>query len=244
MNIQKKKWEIFEMTDKGNYRELNEDYLGHYSNENFDLLVMADGMGGHNAGEIASKVAVETLIDFFCNTKCSNVKHQLINAVKIANEKIHSLANLNHEYSGMGTTLTACLINNKGIYITNVGDSRCYIVKNGEISRITKDHSLVQELVDIGSITEAEARDHPSRNIITRALGTNMEVDVDFYHLENDSISHILLCTDGLSNVVTNEEILKVVKEATLDKVCEKLVMMSIEKGSRDNISVICGGEC
>ncbi|GAA0176949.1 Stp1/IreP family PP2C-type Ser/Thr phosphatase [Clostridium sediminicola] len=244
MNIQRKKWEIFKMTDKGKYRELNEDCIGHYSNESFDLLVVADGMGGHNAGEVASEVAVKTLVDFFNNAKISNAKEQLINAVKTANEKINSLANLNNEYNGMGTTITACLINKNDIYVINVGDSRCYIVKNGSISRITKDHSLVQELVDIGSITEEEARNHPSKNIITRALGTNLDVEVDFYHLENNKISHILLCTDGLSNVVTNEEILKVIKKITLDKVCKKLVMMSIEKGSRDNISVICGGEC
>lgn len=242
MHIQRKKWEMFELTEKGNYRELNEDFLGHYVNESIDLLVIADGMGGHNAGEVASRLAVETCISAFTNAKITNPKEQLINTIKIANEKIHKLATLKHEYNGMGTTITACLIIDKDIYIINVGDSRCYIVKHGEITRITKDNSLVQELVDIGSITEEQARSHPSRNIITRALGTNENIDVDFYYLEDDGVSNILLCTDGLTNVLTSEEMLKVVNEIKLDKVCKKLVMMSLENGSRDNISVICGG--
>jgi protein phosphatase len=244
MKIQDKQWEVYKISEKGNFREINEDYIGYNFHNESNLLVVADGMGGHNAGEIASKIAVETIMRHIEQLKEPNVEEELINAVKIANTEIYSKSKQSLDYAGMGTTITASLILNDYIYIANVGDSRCYIVKKNEIMLITKDHSLVQELVDSGAITEEEAKIHPSKNIITRALGTSKDIEVDIYKIESYDITDILLCTDGASNVLSNEELLNIIKNNDVSEVCNNIFSKSLEMGSRDNISVIlCRGD-
>lgn len=244
MKIQNKHWKVYKISEKGNFREINEDYAGYAFHEDSSLLVIADGMGGHNAGEIASKIAVETILSYINQIKEPNVEKELIAAVKTANEEIFNKSSESLDYSGMGTTITVSVIINDFIYIANVGDSRCYVVKNNEISLITKDHSLVQELVDSGAITEEEGKAHPSKNIITRALGTSKDVEVDIYKIDSCDITDILLCTDGASNVLTNEEILSIIKNYDGSEVCNNIFIKSLEMGSRDNISVIlCRGD-
>ena len=161
------------------------------------------------------------------------------------NRDIFNFSNTNEILSGMGTTVTACFITGNFIHVANVGDSCCLGIKNNEIRKITKDHSLVQELVDSGDISEKEAENHPKKNIITRALGTSSTVNVDVFELDNNEYDEYLLCSDGLINELTKEEILQVVtEERDYVNSANKLVHLAKEKGGRDNITVLLfGGE-
>lgn len=234
------------LSDVGNRRKINEDYVGFFENEEIRIYVIADGMGGHNAGEVASKIAVDVIIDYVKKAEdSSDLKYLLQNAVYGANDQIHKYSNNNEELSGMGTTVTACLIKNNRLIVANVGDSRCYIIKNNELIKVTKDHSLVQQLLDNGSITEEEAVKHPNKNIITRALGTSSDVEVDIFELDISDIIKVILCTDGLTNEVTGEELYNIVSEYNSQEACNKLIETCKSREARDNISVIViEGEC
>jgi len=234
------------LSDIGNTRTLNEDYIGYYEDEVKKIYVIADGMGGYNAGEVASKLAVDTAISKLKSMEDFQDSYSSIReAVLASNKEIYNLSKENDNLSGMGTTVTACLIVNNELYVANVGDSSCYIIKSNHIYKLTKDHSLVQQLVDNGSITQEEAEVHPNRNIITRALGTNSSVEVDIFRESLSGIEKIILCTDGLTNYVKSAELLQVVLENDNQLACEKLVELSKLRGGRDNISVIViEGEC
>lgn len=234
------------LSDKGNVRELNEDYLGQYCCENFSLYIVADGMGGHNAGEVASKFAAEGIIDFIKeNYGIISTERLLRDSILDVNYKIYKLSVGKEELSGMGTTVTAVLVAKDFIQVANVGDSSCFGINDKGIKKITKDHSLVQELVDNGSITEEEAKNHPRKNIITRAIGTNISVGVDIFELEKGVYKKFLLCTDGLANDLDEEEIWKeTINSDNLQLSCEKLVQTVKTRGGRDNITVLVfGGE-
>ncbi|MDQ0478996.1 protein phosphatase [Hathewaya limosa] len=229
------------ISDIGNYRKINEDSVGYFEDLNLRFYVVADGMGGHNAGEVASTLAVENVMNYFkqVDTKC-DFKGALVNSIDKANKHVYTLSIEKDKYKGMGTTITVCLIYKNKAYIAHVGDSSCIIVKkNKTIEKITKDHSLVQELIDSGSITREEAINHPNKNIITRALGTSENINVDVYEFDVDDVYRILLCTDGLTNVVSLEEILEYTLSYTEEEVCKRLVELSKKNGSKDNISVI-----
>lgn len=234
------------LSDIGNYRKVNEDYVGYIEDEHFKLYIIADGMGGHNAGEIASKMAVESTIEYVkLNRNTVDVERLLIDSIQYSNKKIYELSRNVQEMYGMGTTITACLIMNNRILVANVGDSSCYIIKYGAITKITKDHSLVQQLIDEGSITELEAASHPNKNIITRALGTSLDLKVDTFELNMDSVYKVILCTDGLTNEVSANEIYDIIINNDIITSCEKLIELSKLRGGRDNISVIVfEGEC
>lgn len=234
------------LSDIGNYRKINEDYVGYIEDEYFKLYIIADGMGGHNAGEIASKMAVESTIEYVkLNKDEINVEKLLVDSIQYSNKKIYELSKNVQEMNGMGTTITACLIKNDSIIVANVGDSSCYIIKNDTITKITKDHSLVQQLIDEGSITELEAVSHPNKNIITRALGTSLDLKVDTFELKIDANYKVILCTDGLTNEVSANEIYDIVINNDIITSCEKLIDLSKLRGGRDNISVIVfEGEC
>lgn len=236
------------LSDIGNTRKINEDAVGFYENDIYSIYVIADGMGGHNAGEVASALAIETTLEYVKTEflqNHENTRDVLINAVKLSNDNIYKLAKSNETLTGMGTTLTACLLKNRQITVANVGDSSCYIIKQNEIIKITKDHSLVQQLIDNGTITAEEAVNHPNKNVITRALGTNRFLEVDIFELADEDVSKIILCTDGLTNEVSPSEICDVVMNNSNDVACEKLIQLSKYKGGRDNISVIVvEGEC
>lgn len=228
------------LSDKGTVRSLNEDYADFYEDELRKVYVMADGMGGHNAGEVASKIAVEAIIGYIKSSSAEDkTETVLVGAIKEANKQIYERAQVSPEFSGMGTTVTACLAEGNELLVANVGDSCCFVLQNNSIVKITKDHSLVQQLVDSGSITEEEALSHPNKNIITRALGTNEEVEVDIFKLKMDEVLKVILCTDGMSNEVSKDEMLEIIVNNDNEEACRKLVELSKLKGGKDNISVI-----
>jgi protein phosphatase len=226
------------LTDVGNFRKINEDYVDYYTDETKRIYIIADGMGGHNAGEIASKLAVENTISYINSLpELDDLELSIREAVLDSNRKIFELSKSRDELNGMGTTLTACLIKGGEMVVAHVGDSRCYIIRDKAISQVTKDHSLVQQLLDEGSITESEADNHPNKNIITRALGTSSTVEVDVTKLDIKGIEKVILCTDGLSNLINEQELYDIVMKS--DDCCAELVELSKSRGAKDNISVI-----
>lgn len=228
------------LSDIGNYRKSNQDSVGYFEDGNSRFYIIADGMGGHNGGEVASKLAVNTTIKYIKKfIDSEDIEEVLIEAVKKANSEIYKLSNMDEELKGMGTTITACYIKNHNAVMANVGDSSGIIVENGKIKKITKDHSLVQELIDLGNITEEEASNHPNKNIITRAIGTKKTVEIDIYNLNLENISKVILCTDGLTNVVSFDEIYDIVLKYDAEMCCSELIDLSKAKDSKDNISVI-----
>jgi protein phosphatase len=234
------------LSDIGNIRNLNEDYLGYHEDIEKKIYIVADGMGGHNAGEVASKIAVESTIEYINSVDClENPETVLNDAVQYSNKKVYEFSKTSTSLNGMGTTITACLLRGNKMSVANVGDSRCYAIGKAGIYQITKDHSLVQELVDNGSITAEEAAVHPNKNIITRALGTAPKVDIDTYTVDLSEINKVILCTDGLSNSLSDLEMYQAVVGNTNAEACEQLVYASKQRGGRDNITVIIfEGEC
>ncbi|MBU5590869.1 Stp1/IreP family PP2C-type Ser/Thr phosphatase [Clostridium sp. MSJ-4] len=238
------------MTDVGNVRSLNEDYIGTLISEDIKLFIVADGMGGHNAGEVASKIAVESITDYFKlkeDISEEDLENELKKAIIYANEKVFNLSHKDEVYKGMGTTITACIIYKNKVLVANVGDSSCFILEKNNIIKITKDHSLVQELIDDGSITESEAAHHPNKNIITRAVGTYLDIDIDVFDISNKHFDAILLCSDGVTNEISKEELVYMIVESTCEsyeELCKHIVEEAKKRGGRDNISLILvGGE-
>lgn len=226
-------------TDVGSKRSLNEDSVGYYEDRDFGIYIVADGMGGHNAGEVASKLAKDVVMNYVLNHRDEESPEEILNeALQNANRRIYKEGLLNEDCNGMGTTITAAFLRDNELTIANVGDSRAYILKDNQLIKVTKDHSLVQELLDNGTITIEEAKSHPNRNVITRAVGTNPVVNADYYKLDIRHISKVLLCSDGLTNEVSEEAILEVLKSDDENQ-CLQLINMSNENGGRDNISVI-----
>lgn len=234
------------LSDIGNTRKINQDFIDFAEDEFKRIYVVADGMGGHKGGEVASVLAARTIISKIKPIQnFENIEMILVDSIKEANLKIYNDALEDSSLKGMGTTLTCCLISGDEIVIANIGDSSGYILKNGHISKITKDHSFVQQLLDIGTITEAEAVNHPKKSIITRALGTNNNVEVDTFKMKLQNIEKVVLCTDGLTNDVNLLEMSDVIHSMENDDVCRYLVSLSKQNGGRDNISVIVfEGEC
>ena len=232
-------------SDVGIVRKLNEDYAGYIEEEEYKLYVVADGMGGHNAGEVASEMAVNAVKAYVKENYKNEGSNVIENDILFANEKIYDKAIGGLEYKGMGTTLVAALVYEDEVIVANVGDSSCFGIIGNDIIKITKDHSLVQELIDSGSITEEEGRNHPKKNVITRALGTNNVVKIDIFKIHINTYDKYLLCTDGLSNEVLEEEILREIKNINdYNTACDKLVLLAKNRGGRDNITVLLfGGE-
>ena len=234
------------LTDKGIVRNHNEDYCLYYESDDYNIYVVCDGMGGHKAGEIASELTSKGVIKYINeNFSEEDSEEVLKNAIRKANCDVYNMAAENESLSGMGTTITACLELNDRVIVANVGDSSSYAINNERIKKITKDHSLVQELVDMGTITEEQAITHPKKNIITRAIGTHRHVDVDIFIVEKDVYNLFMLCTDGLTNEVNIDSIYEILsKEKNLEIACDKLVDKARENGGRDNIAVLLfGGE-
>ena len=232
----------FSITDVGMVRQVNQDYvfegerpLGILRN----LFVVADGMGGHQAGDYASKYTVEVLQRELEKSQGEDIERVLVNAIKTANREIIREASKDEHLKGMGTTVVAATIMNQMMYFANVGDSRLYLINHG-IQQLTKDHSLVEEMIRIGEIKREEARNHPDKNIITRALGASEEVDIDFFDVQLEEKNRILLCSDGLSNMVADEEIQKILGDSPdIEQSGRQLVATANTNGGRDNISVI-----
>jgi protein phosphatase len=235
------------LTDVGNIRQINEDYFSFYEDESIRMYLVADGMGGHNAGEVASTLAVEKAIEYVVEHKDKEEPENLLRkSVIYANKAVYEKSLESNNLKGMGTTITAYLCYGERGVVANVGDSSCYVIKSGEILKITKDHSLVQQLIDEGSITEQEAKRHPNKNIITRALGTGIEVEIDIFEMDTENLHKIVLCTDGLTNEVLPEEIYEYInKYSNNTEACRELINIAKERGGRDNITVmVIEGEC
>ncbi|MBD7910402.1 Stp1/IreP family PP2C-type Ser/Thr phosphatase [Clostridium cibarium] len=229
------------LSDIGMVRSLNEDFVHYHEENEYKIYVVADGMGGHNAGEVASKMAAEGVVDYIiANYNRCKAEVLLKEAIEKVNQEIYVHSTERDNLNGMGTTITACLVKDDKVVVANVGDSSCFGIKGANIEKITKDHSLVQELVDLGTITEVEAANHPQKNIITRAVGTSSLVEVDIFVIDKYTYDIYLLCSDGLTNEVTKEEIISIVnEEKELINICNKLVNLAKYKGGRDNITVL-----
>ena len=230
------------MSDIGNLRVVNEDYLDYYICGSYQLYIIADGMGGHNAGDISSKICVRMIKEYIMKEYFDGIDLELLlkNAVQFANREIYFKSLENKKYKGMGTTLTLSLVHGDKIYIVNVGDSCFFSIGGSEITKITKDHSFVQQLIDNGVLSQDEAKDYPNRNIITRSVGINVSVEVDMFIIDNDK-NFYLLCTDGLINEINQDEIVPYI-ENDLYKACNDLITLAKERGGRDNVSLIIFG--
>lgn len=236
----------------GKIRKNNEDYcrgeiLNTEGSDIVGIFAMADGMGGHKKGEVASKLAVENIINFLKENllQSKNIKIDYIDdiikqAYNSVNSIIYNKSINNIEYDGMGTTLTTAIVYKDNLYVANVGDSRCYLLHRGSFDKITIDHSIVEELVRANIITESEARVHPRRNHITRAMGTDEMVIVDIfkYNLEKEDI--ILLATDGLTGFVDDEKIRAIIgKDENIETLSDELINIANDISGKDNVSVI-----
>ena len=251
MNLQEK-IAILGMTDTGKVRQKNEDTIGYDSA--LGLVVLADGMGGHRGGEVASSITVDVIID--------NIQHQLPkttagkvdpesgfalesiclrDAVESANIQVFEKAEANPEHKGMGTTVVALLFHNSTLSLAHIGDSRCYRLRNYKLEQITKDHSLLQELIDRGFYTPEEARKSMNRNLVTRALGIDSAVSVDLLEdvvLKKDIY---LLCSDGLTDLVEDDDICLTITKFSdnLEEAAKQLITKANQKGGKDNISAM-----
>lgn len=204
-----------------------------------NLLVVADGMGGHRAGDFASRFTVEVLAEEVQNSKETHPEQILGNAIQTANERLMEEAAKDSRLEGMGTTLVAATILDHVLYFANVGDSRLYLI-NKEIRQLSKDHSMVEEMVRLGGLTEEEAKHHPDKNIITRAMGVKDKVEPDFFEYRLKGGDTILMCSDGLTNMVDDDEIFQIVKSARdIVEAVETLIQRANENGGSDNIGIV-----
>ena len=239
-----KNFEFGNATDAGCVRPNNEDYLGYFQTPNGHLFVVCDGMGGHKAGEKASQLSVEVFKNFFSEIYYINPQEALYQAAQKANQVVYETAQKFTDFAGMGTTLVAALIRDNAIFYVHIGDSRLYYYEqNAEVlHRITKDHSFVQELVDKGIITDAEAELHPRKNEIKRAIGIHPEVEpeVGLYPLQPADNDLMLLCSDGLNSMISDQQIKEVITDNTLKimQKTQKLVEVAKNAGGYDNITV------
>ncbi len=235
------------LSDIGKRRELNEDSFGICGFEEMmpkGVCVLADGMGGHNAGEIASSIAVESIINELSENLDENdseqIKLNIAGAIDFANSRIYEMSLKNSEQSGMGTTLVVAYVNDSLIRIANIGDSRAYAVSDKEICRITVDHSVVEELVQRGTITREEAKNHPDRNLITRALGTDSLVDADFYDYRISEGETVILCSDGLTEMVPESRIKEIIcGTKDINETVQTLIDEANNNGGVDNITAV-----
>jgi protein phosphatase len=229
------------LSDKGNRRSLNEDNF--FINEEIKFLMVADGMGGHAAGEVASQTAVSSAANF--DFDLLDPLASLSQLTFKINQEIINKSQQNPDYMGMGTTFAAVIIKHNKLYYVNLGDSRIYLYNRKEenLKKISKDHSLVADLLRQGKITEEEAFDHPKKNIVTQALGLDDELDLDTGQLEISEADYILLCTDGLTDMIRKSEIEAVFKKyQESEKIAEELLAEALASGGLDNITLIVAG--
>lgn len=234
------------LTDIGRVRANNEDciFVPSVKNTVQNLYIVADGMGGYNAGEVASRIAVESFVKYIRKEQkkrgVEEIGELLKEAGLVANKTVYNKSVSDKKCSEMGTTLVAAAIVRSKLYVAYAGDSRAYILKKGQLIQITTDHSFVNELINKGEITEEEACTHPDRNMITRAIGISPRVKIDLktIHLKADDL--VMLCTDGLSNMLTDDEMEDILREnIDLENRLKVLVDTANAKGGKDNISVI-----
>ncbi len=230
---------------KGLQRKSNEDYY-YISDGSQDtvFMIVADGMGGHNAGDTASKLAVEHVAAYFTVKRGEPITaidliSSLMASIEEANEQVYQLSQSSPQFSGMGTTFTIAVFHEKSFYVAHVGDSRCYLIRDETVRQITRDHSLVQELLDNGTITEEQMGLHPKRNIITRALGTEDKLKIDCFEETLKAGDIVLLCSDGLTNYVSLEECFKELPRGiAMDELVQTLGNKALDAGGADDITI------
>jgi len=230
------------VTDVGQRRTMNQDFV-YISEEKIgnlpNLFVVADGMGGHKAGDMASRYTVEVILESVRENEGQNPIRILGRAIEKANTKVLEKASKDKNLMGMGTTVVVATIIDKYIYIANVGDSRLYLIRD-KIKQITKDHSLVEEMIRIGQINREQARNHPDKNIITRAIGATRKVSIDFFDIRLEKKDIILMCSDGLNNMLEDKEIENIIKDdKDLPETALELIDRANQNGGKDNIAVV-----
>ena len=237
--------EVWQLTDLGRERDHNEDCFGSFEPEALELVtergrlyLVADGMGGHQAGDVAAQYAVEQVLFTYYDDPWASPSENLEQAIHKANADLYQEAQVTPSRRGMGTTMVAAVIRSDELTVANVGDSRVYLVRDGQIRQISRDHSWVAERVTEGFLSPEQARNHPQRNIITRSVGNDDHVEVDLFHERIEPGHVILLCTDGLSGMVGDEEMATVVTHSAPRSAAEELVQMANERGGPDNITV------
>lgn len=230
------------LTDTGKKRNMNQDFVyasGQRVGVLPDLFIVADGMGGHNAGDMASRLAVETMVDYIGNCPKKRCVMILAEAVDAANRSVYQKSLTDRELSGMGTTIVACCVDGESLYAVNVGDSRLYLIRD-DIYQISTDHSLVEEMVRSGQITREESKVHPDRNVITRAVGMKDQARPDLLDVGLKKGDRILLCSDGLTNMVSDRQIFDIIMDSRAgQEAAQRLVSTANDNGGSDNISVI-----
>lgn len=236
---------IWQKTDRGVIRKENQDSCGVLECGGWNAAVVCDGMGGARAGAVASALAVETFVNALRDhlaeeTPAEQITEIGLSAVDLANGAVYEKAMADENCRGMGTTLVSAVCRGAKATIFNVGDSRAYLINPSGIRAISRDHSLVQDMLERGDITAEEARTHPNRNLITRALGTEKTVCCDTFHLTLEAGDYILLCSDGLVNTVSDQEMLyEVVHEADKETCLDRMMEIAIDRGAPDNVTMV-----
>lgn len=233
------------LTDRGRVRSHNEDAGGIYYNSTNQLLaVIADGMGGHQAGDVASKMAITQIDKQWKNTKKfekpNEIEEWLQNTIQEINKAIYEHAQNNQECEGMGTTLVIVVHIDEFLTVAHIGDSRCYLLNQDKLKQVTEDHSLVNALVQSGQISRDDAKHHPRKNVVLRALGSELQVDADIKTISIDENEKILLATDGLTDKILDEELFEIInKHDDIHLACQELIDLANNRGGEDNISLI-----
>ncbi len=235
--------QTFYFTDPGKVRSHNEDSVTIISNNNKEyILAIADGMGGHKAGEVASRIAIEHIKDSFYSLETIGTKDDAVEwlrlIVKEINNKIFDYAKNNPESKGLGTTLVIAIKTDNYILYGNIGDSSGYVIKNNTLHKVTKDHTYVGMLLNNGKLSEESAKNHPGKNLLTRALGANDPIEIDIFDVDT-SVRGLFLCSDGLTNMLTDEQIEKIINSnLRVEDVVVKLITKANSRGGTDNISI------
>lgn len=232
----------FALTDVGKNRVTNQDYVYCKSDAVGNLpnvFIVADGMGGHKAGDIASVTAVDAVLKSIEQSQKTDVISIMEEAVREANKTLYEKSKCNEEWAGMGTTLVLATVVDSTIFVANIGDSRLYLIDDG-IHQITRDHSYVEEMVSIGEIDKSEARTHSKKNIITRAIGVEEETHADFFEVQFKKGDKLLMCSDGLTNMIEDNDILSVIAgNNNIESTVHKLIDLANDSGGKDNIAVL-----
>jgi len=234
---------VYGNTNIGRVRKNNEDAYGIYPD--LSLFIVADGLGGHAGGEVASRLAVETIKDGLVSTESyrssAEITERIIEAIKGANNRIIQRASMMYDLKGMGTTVVVVKLEEDNAMIAHVGDSRMYLIRKNKITQITKDHTVVEEYIRLGLLTLQEALYHPNRHMLSRALGVSYDIDVDVADIQIAEGDIIILCTDGLTNMLSEKEILSAITELmpSPEKITDRLITLANNHGGIDNITVI-----
>lgn len=232
-------------TNPGRVRPMNQDaFASKTFGENCGYAVVCDGMGGEKAGDVASKTTCDIITTFFSRDLREDmseaaVKAVMFSAISAANAKVHSMAKNNREYFGMGTTLVAAVVLGEALHLISIGDSRLYIMDSKRAVQVTRDHTMVQNMVDRGEITSEEALTHPKRHLITRAVGVGDTLDIDYQMFELKPEYLLLLCTDGLSNYARPEKLAELVQKSVKDSTTKYLVDYANNQGGADNVTAV-----